>query len=117
MNGFDGVTLTKLDVLGGIDELKICIGYTIDGEPCHEVPADIGKLARCEPVYESMPGFPALDLDEWLELARKAASEGSGFATLPDNARAYVEKIESLLGFPIISVGVGPDREATIHRV
>ena len=54
LNGFDGATLTKLDVLGGISELKICIGYTIDGEPCHDVPADIGKLARCEPVYLSL---------------------------------------------------------------
>jgi adenylosuccinate synthase len=116
MNGFDGVTLTKLDVLGGISELSICVGYTIDGEPCHEIPADIGRLARCKPVYESVPGFDALSLEEWLEIARAAARNGTGFSALPENARAYVEKIESLLGFPIISVGVGPDREATIER-
>ena len=116
LNGFDGATLTKLDVLGGIPELKICIGYTINGEACHDVPADIGKLARCEPVYETVPGFEALSLEEWLEIARSAAKEGTGFQALPENARAYVEKIESLIGFPIISVGVGPDREATIER-
>ena len=116
LNGFDGATLTKLDVLGGIPELKICIGYTINGEACHDVPADIGKLARCEPVYETVPGFEALSLEEWLDIARTAAKEGTGFQALPENARAYVEKIESLIGFPIISVGVGPDREATIER-
>ena len=116
MNGFDGVTLTKLDVLGGISELKICVGYTINDEPCHEVPADIGRLAKCEPVYESVPGFEALSLSEWLDLARMAARDGTGFSALPENAQAYVNKIEQLLGFPIISVGVGPDREATIER-
>ena len=116
LNGFDGVTLTKLDVLGGIPELKICVGYTINGEPCHEVPAQIGKLASCVPVYETVPGFEALSLDQWLEIARTAAKDGTGFSALPDNAKAYVEKIESLIGFPIISVGVGPDREATIER-
>ncbi len=117
MNGFDGVTLTKLDVLGGIDELKICVGYTIDGEPCHEVPADIGRLAKCKPVYESMPGFPEYSLDKWLEIANSASSQGTGFAALPENARKYVEKIEALSGIRIISVGVGPDRNATIERV
>ena len=116
LNGFDGVTLTKLDVLGGLEELQVCIGYTIDGEPCHEVPADIGRLARCEPVYEIMPGFHALSLEDWLEIARGAAADGTGYAALPDNARAYVERVEELLGFPVVSVGVGPDREATIHR-
>ena len=117
MNGFDGATLTKLDVLGGLSELKICVGYTIADEPCHEVPADIGRFARCEPVYETIAGFPSLSLSEWLEIARMSHREGSGFAALPKAARAYVEKVESLLGFPIISVGVGPDREATIERV
>jgi adenylosuccinate synthase len=117
MNGFDGVTLTKLDVLGGLSELKICVGYTIADEPCHEVPADIGRFARCEPVYDTIAGFPSLSLSEWLEIARTSRREGSGFAALPEAARAYVEKVESLLGFPIISVGVGPDREATIERV
>jgi adenylosuccinate synthase len=116
MNGFDGVTLTKLDVLGGISELRICVGYTIDGEPCHEIPAEIGRLARCIPVYESVPGFDALPLEAWLDIARAAARDRTGFSALPENARTYVEKIESLLGFPIISVGVGPDREATIER-
>jgi adenylosuccinate synthase len=51
-----------------------------------------------------------------LEIARSAARDGTGFDALPENARTYVEKIESLLGFPIVSVGVGPDREATIER-
>jgi len=116
LNGFDGITLTKLDVLGGIPELKICIGYEIDGEAMHEFPAVIERLAAATPVYETMPGFAALSLEEWLELSRTAATDGSGFASLPENARAYVERIEELLGFPVLSVGVGPDREATIHR-
>jgi len=116
LNAFDGVTLTKLDVLGGIETLRICVGYEIDGAPTREVPACTETYARATPVYEEMPGFEALSLDAWLALARRAANTGEGFDVLPDAAKAYVERIEAIWGVPILSVGVGPDRAATIHR-
>ena len=62
-----------------------------------------------------MPGFPALSDDEWIELARKANEEGKGLSVLPTNAQKYLQQIENMLEIPIHSVGVGPDRDATIH--
>ena len=62
-----------------------------------------------------MPGFPGLSDQEWLDLARKANENKSGLSALPSNAQKYIEQIEKMLEVPIHSVGVGPDRDATIH--
>ena len=116
INGFDEVVLTKLDVLGGIDEIEIVIGYDIDGSQVHEFPADIELLKRAKPITMKLPGFSPLSLEEWLMLAREARATGQGYAVLPEEARIYIETIEKLLGIPVISVGVGPDREASIEK-
>ena len=116
VNGFDEVVLTKLDVLGGIDELEIVIGYDIDGLQVHEFPADIDSLKRAKPITIKLPGFNPLSLEEWLKLARQARATGQGYSILPEEARIYVENIEQLLGIPVTSVGVGPDREASIEK-
>ena len=58
INGFTGLALTKLDVLGGLDELKICVAYELDGKEIREMPSSASALARCKPIYISMPGFP-----------------------------------------------------------
>jgi len=117
INGFTEFALTKLDVLGGIDLLKICIGYELDGKEIHEIPSCSSALARCKPIYIELPGFPEHSIQEWLGIARKAAEENSGFSCLPAGAKSYVDAIESMLGIPITSIGVGPDRDATIQRV
>jgi len=115
VNGFDGIVLTKLDVLGGIEKLEICVGYEIDGVQVHDFPASIEALGRAKPITIEMPGFEALSLDEWLVRSRAAKASRHGYEELPDDARRYVEQIEKLAGVPVISVGVGPDREATIE--
>lgn len=114
VNGFSSLALTKLDVLGGLDTISICIGYELDGKEIRELPASASALSRCKPVLIDLPGFEALNLKEWLELSHKAAEENSGFDALPENARRYIKHIEQLLGVPVSSVGVGPDRDATI---
>ena len=117
INGFTGLALTKLDVLGGLDELNICVAYELDGKEILEMPASATALARCKPIYVTMPGFPSHTLIEWLGIAKKANDEKLGFSILPTAAQQYIKRIEAIVGVPCSSVGVGPDRDATIDRV
>ena len=117
VNGFTGLALTKLDVLGGLEELNICVAYELDGNEILEMPASATALARCNPIYITMPGFPGHSLEEWLAIAKKANTEGAGYAALPTADQLYIKKIEALVGVPCTSVGVGPDRDATIDCV
>jgi adenylosuccinate synthase len=102
INGVSGMCLTKLDVLDGLETLKLCTGYLIDGKRVDIFPVGAEDAARCEPVYEEMPG--------WSESTVGAKSMDA----LPANARAYVLRIEALVGVPIDMVSTGPDREETI---
>lgn len=117
INGFTGIALTKLDVLGGLEEIKICVAYELDGKEILEMPSSASAIARCKPIYISMPGFPGHSLSEWLEIAKKANSDGVGFNALPAAAQNYIAKLEALMGVPCTSIGVGPDRDATIDLV
>ena len=114
INGYTGLVVTKLDVLGGLDELKICIGYEMDGKTLHVMPTTSEDLARCTPIYETHPGFSAISMDEWLAMADASRSEDTGFDAFPEVIRKYIERIEHLAGVPIVSVGVGPDRRASV---
>ncbi|HVS14335.1 MAG TPA: adenylosuccinate synthase [Thermoanaerobaculia bacterium] len=104
VNGIGAIALTKLDVLDSFDEIQLCDAYRIDGELVRELPADLGSLARAEPVYESFPGW---------RTSTEAALE---HADLPAPARAYVETIEERVGAPIELISTGPRREETIVR-
>jgi adenylosuccinate synthase len=102
INGVTGICLTKLDVLDGLEQLKICTGYEVDGKPVDIFPLGAEDAARCVPVYEEMPG--------WKESTVGAKSMDA----LPANARAYIARIGELIGVPIDMVSTGPDREETI---
>tara|TARA_B110000444_G_C18836308_1_gene596166 strand:- start:160 stop:1464 length:1305 start_codon:yes stop_codon:yes gene_type:complete len=114
INGFTGLALTKLDVLGGLDEINICVAYELDGKEVREMPSSASALARCKPIYVTVPGFPSHSLSEWLGIAKKANKDGTGFKALPAAAQHYIKQLEVLVGVPCTSVGVGPDRDATI---
>ncbi|MDE0706887.1 MAG: adenylosuccinate synthase [Candidatus Poseidoniales archaeon] len=114
INGYTGLVVTKLDVLGGLDELRICIGYEMDDRTLHVMPTTSEDLARCTPIYETHPGFPAISMDEWIAMADASRSEDTGFDTFPEVIRKYIARIEYLAGVPIVSVGVGPDRRASV---
>jgi adenylosuccinate synthase len=102
INGTSGICLTKLDVLDGLESLKLCTGYKLDGKEVDIFPSGAEDAARCEPIYEEMSG--------WSE-----STVGVKFMeSLPANARAYVKRIEQLIGVPIDMVSTGPDREETI---
>jgi len=117
LNGYSGLVLTKLDVLGGLDEIKICVGYEMEGKLLHMMPTTSIELAKCEPIYETHPGFKAMTDAEWIELANKSRIENIGFGVLTKDMLNYVRRIEELSGIPIVSIGVGPDRDASIASV
>ena len=102
LNGLTGIVITKMDVLGEVETLKICTGYEYNGEIMDTVPADLDILAACKPVYEDHPG--------WTEDISKITS----YDNLPENAKKYLKRIEELTGVPVIIVSVGPDRDETI---
>jgi len=102
VGGIDGIALTKLDVLDGFDELKICVGYRLDGREIDHVPAAQGAQARLEPIYEVMPG--------WHEVTAGARS----WAALPAQAIKYVKRLEELIEAPVALLSTSPKREDTI---
>jgi adenylosuccinate synthase len=104
VNGVSGLCVTKLDVLDGMDELKVCVAYDVDGERSDLLPAGAEDTARCVPVYE--------DLDGWKESTLGARR----LEDLPAPARRYLDRLESICGVPIDIISTGPDRDETILR-
>ncbi len=100
--GIDGIALTKLDVLDGLEEIKICTAYRLDGKIVRHLPAGISNQAKVEPIYESMPG--------WSGSTRGARS----WADLPAEAVKYVRHVEELIGCPVAMVSTSPEREDVI---
>ena len=99
-----GLCVTKLDVLDGLETIRLCVGYTIDGQPIEGLPVLVDRFADCQPVYEDMPG--------WTE-----STVGlTDYDQLPANARDYLERIEALVRIPIDIISTGPDREQTIIK-
>ncbi|MBN2286274.1 MAG: adenylosuccinate synthase [Tissierellales bacterium] len=105
LNGLSAIALTKLDTLSDLESIKICVAYKLDGEIIDYFPASLETLSRCEPIYIDMPGWHLDDVE-------KAVT----YKDLPENARAYVQKIEELLGLPADIVSVGPKRDQTFMR-
>jgi adenylosuccinate synthase len=104
VNGFTGVAITRLDILDVLPSLKICVGYELDGQRIDYFPASVAALARCQPVYEELPGWqaPTTDIRDYDQL--------------PLEARQYIARLEELIGCPANLVCVGPEREQTIHK-
>jgi adenylosuccinate synthase len=102
-NGLTSICVTKLDVLTGLDRIRICVAYNINGKRINHMPADIRSLAQCEPVYEELPG--------WHE---EISNEGD-MDQLPGRTRDYLERIVEITGVPLSIVSVGPRREQTIE--
>ncbi len=107
VNSFTDLAVTCVDVLGGLDEVKICTAYTYTGEKVYDYPADIESLKDHEPVYKTFQGW---DDQDWDEMAEK------GYESLPENARRYLEFIEDDLEVPITHVSIGPKREQTLKK-
>ena len=102
INGISGVCITKLDVLDGLPEIKICVGYELRGQRIDILPLDADDIVACQPIYERFAGWtePTVGLTQW--------------DRLPLNARRYLERIQQCMDAPIDMVSTGPDREQTI---
>ncbi|MBN3723980.1 adenylosuccinate synthase [Burkholderia sp. Ac-20379] len=102
INGVSGLCMTKLDVLDGLDEVHLCVGYKIDGKDVDLLPRGAADVARCEPVYETFPGWKesTVGINTW--------------DALPATARAYLTRVQEVAGVPIDMVSTGPDRDETI---
>ena len=102
INGISGLCITKLDVLDGLKEIKVCVGYELNGKRVDILPLDADDIVACKPIYESFPGWTdsTVGLTKWDDL--------------PLNARRYLERVKELIGAPIDMVSTGPDREHTI---
>ena len=102
INGISGLCITKLDVLDGLDEIKVCVGYERQGQRLDILPLDADEITDCVPIYDSFPGWEGstAGITQW--------------DALPLNARRYLERVQEFIGAPIDMVSTGPDREHTI---
>jgi len=103
VNGFTGLVLTRLDILDDFDSVKVCVGYAVDGKRVDRFPANTRLLARCEPIYEELPGWD------------QPTASATELSQLPENALAYVKRIEELVGCRVQIISTGPRREETIQ--
>ena len=104
VNGLDALVLTKLDVLDGLETIEVCTAYRCNDQTIRELPSDLGQLAACQPVYESLPGW---------EQPTKGVRR---FADLPSAARRYIAFLEDVSGVPAGIISTGSDRDDTIVR-
>ena len=102
INGVSGLCITKLDVLDTLPEIKVCVGYRLAGQDIDILPLDADDIAACEPVFETFPGWmeSSFGVTEW--------------DRLPANAKAYLLRVQEMIGVPIAMVSTGPDRDHTI---
>jgi len=104
INGLDALALTKLDVLDGLERIDICTAYRCGSRTLTEFPSDIGQLAACEPIYESMPG--------WSQPTKGVRRYGD----LPEKARHYIARLEEVTGVAAAVISTGSERDETILR-
>ena len=103
INGFTGLAITKLDVLSGLPEIKVCVGYEYKGKTFHTVPSDLTAFTEGKPIYKTFKG--------WSE----TVTDFTGMAQLPQTLRDYVKFIEDTLEVESVLLSVGPDRKQTLE--
>ncbi len=103
MNGLTSLSITKLDVLTGLEKLKICVGYELQGKRLDARPTSLKGLAQCTPIYEGLPGW------------KEDISSARQMDQLPSGVRDYLKRIEEITEVPISIISVGPKREQTIE--
>jgi adenylosuccinate synthase len=102
INGISGLCITKLDVLDGLDTVRVAVAYNVRGERRDLLPVGADALSICAPIYEEHPGW------------KESTAGVKSFDDLPRNAQAYLRRLEVLVGAPISIISTGPDRTETI---
>ncbi len=108
VNSPDYLAVTKLDVLAGLDPVKVCVAYEYDGEELLHFPANMNVFARCQPIYEELKGWKDINEDTWREVVK------AGYDETPSNLREYLAFLTKQTGIPVGIVSVGPAREETM---
>ncbi|MFX1593921.1 MAG: adenylosuccinate synthase [Promethearchaeota archaeon] len=108
INGVDKVIITLLDALQGINPIKICIGYKLNGKELESWPIQSEIIEDCKPIYKTFEGWEEKTREEWLDIAR------SGYNAVPETMKIYIQKIGEILKTNIAMVSIGPDRKETI---
>ncbi|MCK5561053.1 MAG: adenylosuccinate synthase [Thermoplasmata archaeon] len=109
INGLTGLAVTRLDVIAGLGNLKICKAYELEGEQTMNFPSTLKTLDKCMPIYDELPGWDDLSDEEWLEIA------STGYDALPAGLIDYANYIQNNTGVPLEIISIGPGREATIE--
>ncbi len=104
VSGLTSLVLTKIDTLAGLDKIRVCVGYKLDGHVIDYVPASLVDLAKCEPIYEDFEGWDS------------SVSDAKSYEEMPLNARKYIERIEELLEIKCSIISVGPRRDQTFQK-
>jgi adenylosuccinate synthase len=102
INGINGLCITKLDVMDGLKEIKLCTGYLLRGQTIKKLPFGANEVAACQAIYETLPGW------------NENTANIQHYENLPKNAKAYLRRIEKICGIPITIISTGPDRKDTI---
>lgn len=102
INGYTSLVVAKLDILDNLDEIKLCVAYELDGEHLSDFPGSAALLERCNPVYETHPGW------------KSSTRELTRLADLPTRARSYIDRLEEVIGVPVDMISTGPHRDKTI---
>ena len=110
INGISALAITKIDVLSGLKQIKVCHAYQYKGEVLRDFPANIRILSECKPLYETIEGWRECSKQEWLSFAE------TGYDALPPNLKHYIEYVEKIAKIPISLVSFGPNRALTINR-
>jgi len=108
INGVDKIIITLLDALQGINPIKICTGYELDGKNLESWPIQSEIIENCKPIYKNFEGWEEKTRQEWLNIAR------GGYDVLPETMKFYIQSIRDILKTDITMVSIGPDREETI---
>jgi adenylosuccinate synthase len=104
LNGVTHAAITKLDILDPLPEIKICVGYELDGQPVRAPHAVAEVYGRFTPIFETLPGW------------QDDTSKLTGYEQLPINARRYIDRLEEVIGAPVVMIGLGPSREQLLWR-
>ena len=108
INGLTSLAITKLDVLSGLEKIKICTSYKIDGKTVTDFPASMKRLARATPKYKNLKGWEEFTNDQWDSFVKK------GYAGLPPRVKTYLKEMSKGIGVPLSLISVGPERDQTI---
>ncbi|MFH0748960.1 MAG: adenylosuccinate synthase [Candidatus Bathyarchaeota archaeon] len=110
VNGVSAIALTKVDVLSGLEKIKVCMSYKYGDKEVVDFPANMNVLSECQPIYETLDGWDDCSKAKWSSFAEK------GYDSLPKNLRSYVEYIEEVTKVPVNLISFGPERALTIER-